>query len=157
MISVIAILAGKYAATYFIVLSELQADVLDEEFMIADIADEVAVERAEQGDAIEWPEFDESGSGFADIYPAEIWAEAKSRWTALSESEKQHLRDEALQAETEVDDVIQHGTTVKVFIQSFGLLDIVFLGLAVVTAFQIAASRKFSEADAQVQSEAPRS
>lgn len=155
VISVLAIMGGKYATVELLVNKELggseqmveqAVDRLEnEEFVVSWLADGIIEERTAQGEEITWPpgvtaeeaeQPDEESE-----YPPEIWSEAASQWDGMPPEERDAYR-------AQLADMIRQNieenfaafrTEIKRdgFSASFGPLDIVFILLAVVTAFKI--------------------
>jgi hypothetical protein len=150
VITLLSILAGKYAAVEFGIrkefgseeeilqsaLTELQKD----EVVVSYLADEIIEERQAQGDTIQWPSGvnPEEASQQSD-YPPTIWSKAASKWEGMSPEEQEEYRDqlaEQIRANVQAffSDISATG-----FLSSFGFIDLLFFGLAVATAFKIAA------------------
>jgi hypothetical protein len=141
LIAVVSIVAGKYAAIELM----LARDVADETAMavtaeqfIVENADVVVGEWEADGKTVAWP----PGMTIEDAieeshYPPEIWAEAKSRWDALgAEAQQQQIAErEALM--DEFTDAMMGEIKQAAFKESFAPLDLLFFGLAVVTAFKV--------------------
>ena len=157
VISIFAILGGKYAAVELIMNKELprQSELIEQalaklendEFVISVLADDIVAEREAHGQTIAWPRgvVPDEAEERSD-YPSDIWSEASSQWNQMSKEDRQACR-------TEIGDAIRenikegYGTfwrevSKEGFVSSFGVLDIVFIVLALVTAFKIAARGK---------------
>ncbi len=111
------------------------------------LADEVVEEFQQAGRPVKWPPGKDIESAWRQPdYPADIWAEAGSRWEAMSQPE----RDEYIASNMEMDramasnfesEVIRQG-----FLYSFSLYDILWVGLAVATAWRLGAGGQAREA-----------
>lgn len=158
VISVLSIAAGKYAAVHFVFerelgdresfVSERLPDVRSEELIISYVADEVVAEHQADGETIDWPNDVEVPEQESD-YPPEIWSDAVGRWTAMGADDQTDYR-EGIEAKARADigafyDDVRSGGQMDAFKASFGLFDIVFFLLAIVTAFKIAASGEVAE------------
>ncbi|MBN2314363.1 MAG: hypothetical protein JXM79_10565 [Sedimentisphaerales bacterium] len=85
-------------------------------------------------------------------YPQAIWSEAASKWEGTSTQEHEQYRD---QLEEHVRTSIQaffSNISSYGFLHSFGVMDLLFFGLAVATAFKIAT--KDSTTDMQTETNA---
>jgi hypothetical protein len=139
--AVLSVLVGKYAVIHLLVASPSSLEeYLDDETMIASIADEIVFEQEAQGRNVEWPEgVDPEEAYLKDDYPPAIWSEAEGRWNALSPGEREARK--SLQADA-IGAAMSSapGARGAVFLASFGLFDVLWFGLAAVTAFKIGAS-----------------
>lgn len=153
VIAVLAIVAGKYAGIQSIMPSDdeitamFMADFEREEYLISYVADEVVAEYVSQGRNVDWP----SGTipaqaAYEEDYPADVWAEAESRWVARSERERADFRS-AREAET-VASLEESMPEIRAAIAGGGLagsftpMDLIFFGLAMVTAFGVGSGAK---------------
>lgn len=144
VIALASVFGGKYVAVSMVVddaakefTRQLQLTEEDAQVMMAD----QLVRDAEQaGRALRWPE----GMTFEDAeepehYPKEIWADVQDRWGRMSESERASYSRE-MQAflkasiREDIDSIKTEG-----FVETFGLFDILWIVLAVGTAFSVAA------------------
>ena len=159
IITLVAILLGKYATIELAVNDEfgdpealIQESIaaLNEEALTSYLADEIIEELDADGKGVEWPAGvnPEIASTKAE-YPAEVWSTAEERWNALSKEDK-----EAFRASIEEDIRAGFGANFgelqaqirnQSFLQSFGLMDLVFFGLALYTAFAVGQSDTLSE------------
>lgn len=103
-----------------------------EEFALNNIAMDVQSEMEESG-----AELTES----EDEFPPEVMTRAHRRWNALSEDERQQRLDEADQMQRAGSAVATGALTVVTFLVDLGLFGFVFVGLGMVTAYKIGASR----------------
>ena len=156
-ITLLSICGGKYAlveAQVQQMLTEFRASTdeqlaagFPDEMLVSYLADEAAA--SEHGDdwreRYDWPEgIDPTTAATESEYPAELWSPAQERWDAMSGDDRA-----AFKAQTESDyrdratafandyaqQVRQEG-----FLATFGVMDLVFFGLAIVTAWGIAAA-----------------
>ncbi|TWU06663.1 hypothetical protein CA54_50600 [Symmachiella macrocystis] len=122
------------------------ADV--EELSIQQIADEIVDERNDAGQDVDWPEKQPlQGMGqqqdVSSGYPPDIWAEAEMRWEEMPIEEQQARREEAENEQDRAEDGQEEFESAHVgdiFIFSFGLLDFIWIPIAVFTAFQLGAN-----------------
>ncbi len=159
-ISVMSILAGKYWAVQIAMpdadtIVEAYAEQLDnEEFVVSYVADAVAEEFELEGKAVDWPAgVDPEQASTRAEYPPDVWTEALTRWSTLSDDGKTQFRndrEQEMRANVAAAMPELRATAAEEgFLGSFGPLDILFFGLAVVTAFKIAASGGAPEEDEQ--------
>ncbi len=107
------------------------------------LSDAVVEEFESDGRDVDWPPGMDVDSAWREAhYPADVWAEAQTRWDAMSETDRetykvavtQHLAEGMVFNEQEM---LNWG-----FMQSFTLFDILWVGLAVVTAFKLGAGQQ---------------
>tara|TARA_R110002072_G_scaffold50036_1_gene135414 strand:+ start:1543 stop:2160 length:618 start_codon:yes stop_codon:yes gene_type:complete len=132
VIAVLSVFGGKFAAIHH------QVTDVSDEFATSMFADIVAEEFMDEGRNFDWPP-----AGEDDIredeehYPAEVWAEGVSRWDSLGSDGqagyKTSLRENAMeftgQSETEM--------VMSAIKDNLDLFDLLFIGLAIATAFRI--------------------
>lgn len=156
VVSVVAICAGKYTALEMAIgkfsdsgseflVHDLREEYQDPEVMTAYIADLIIGEKMDNGEAIAWPAGVDGEMAMVEAdYPAEIWSDAAARWDAMSPAEQDAYREATVEsmaaniaafAEAFESEFARQG-----FFSSFGPMDILFFGLAVVTAFKIAST-----------------
>ncbi|NIP57093.1 MAG: hypothetical protein GWM92_03100 [Gemmatimonadetes bacterium] len=148
-ITVLAIPAGKYAGIQLSfppddeLLTMLMESAQSEEYVKSFLADEVVEERTAMGETVDWPPgVDPSMATTAAEYPEPIWAEAEARWAGMNERERANFRadvEETTRANLtaqlpEIRSAISQGA----FAGSFAAMDLVFFGLAMVTAWGVA-------------------
>ena len=111
---------------------------------ISFIADEIIEERISNGEKINVSSDVKEGLGTKeDDYPPDIWKEAKAKWDRMSDDEKQKIYNK-LNFDI---------STFDIFLESFGMLDILFFGLAIFTAYKIAAANKKENSNSDDESE----
>lgn len=148
-ISAVAILAGKYAGVQLVmpsddeILAMATAGFEEEDYVISYVADDVAAEYEAAGLPVSWPSgVDPTNASASPDYPADVWAEAEARWAELTDEQRNVFRD---QLEAEVRENIA-GNLPQIrsamagggFVGSFSPMDVIFFGLAMVTAFGVA-------------------
>jgi hypothetical protein len=149
-ITLVAIAGGKYAATHFVfekvlhaALVEHRARLENEEFLISCKADEVVGERTQAGTEVAWPAgVDPNEAAKQEDYPGDVWTEAVARWGALSPAERQQYKGELDRRYAARLDRVRPDAERNGFRRSFGILDILFLALAVGSAWKIGAGLK---------------
>ena len=108
--------------------------------MISYLADAIVQDRVSRREAIDWPAGVDPFEAVEQAdYPPDVWTEAASEWEQMSADDKAVYREELseqirINIDAWYDEVSMIG-----FAESFSLMDLIFFGLAVVTAFQIAA------------------
>ena len=111
------------------------------DFGTAVIADEIIEERLAAGEPMPEMPDDEFAEQLSDLYPAAIWNDATVRWHQLTPAE---------QAEYEVGQGIAMALqTALGALFSFGMLDIVFFGLAIFTAFKLGSAPQLGEPESE--------
>ena len=111
------------------------------------LADEVVEEFDSNGRDVDWPPGMDVDSAWREAhYPADVWAEARTRWDAMSESDREAYK--AFVTEVVVagmafneQEIVKQG-----FLQSFTPFDLLWVGLAVVAAFKLGAAQQFGTA-----------
>ncbi|MEQ9455489.1 MAG: hypothetical protein RLN76_12965 [Phycisphaeraceae bacterium] len=130
---------------------ELERLRSDTEYVVSYIADDVVTEKLMNGEALNWPsgempEFPERRSD----YPSDVWFEAQSRWTGMSAEEQDAFRQTLIANRTS-----DYEADVELFVESvreegvmamFSLMDILFYGLAIVTAYKLGSGNGAAEA-----------
>jgi hypothetical protein len=146
VISILAILGGKFVALEMVVGKELKnansglSSLIEtnEEYVISWLADEIVIKMEEQGVTVQWPggEAPETPQAEAD-YPRDVWAKAKWAWEGMSDEEKQEFKkvvhEQALKNVNEMAASYRE----EGFLASFGAIDVIFFLLAIVTAYKI--------------------
>ena len=128
----------------------------NDELVISYLADDVAVAFATEGKPVNWPEgVDPSQATTQAEYPPEVWAVAQDRWDGLSQVEREEFRGD-LEAMVTANvaaamDELRGELTQVGFMGSFGVLDLVFFGLAVVTAYKVAAGSVETQSEVQAE------
>ena len=82
-----AILLGKW-----LVVGLILSGALDDDFMVAEVAEIVLQERLEQGLTFPPSRPPEMSETYAEMYPSPVWAAARRRWDAYSPEEKAAYR-----------------------------------------------------------------
>ncbi len=149
-VALLAVLAGKYSAVE-IGIRQFEAGVAgnsaevmfnlsdDEEELISYVADGIVVEYEGAGRSVLWPLGVDPDEAYEEAdYPNEIWSEATQRWQAMSASERQTFADDINQETRDMVGEIASYMRSEGFIATFGLFDLLWFGLAMVTAWKIA-------------------
>lgn len=143
VIAVVAVVAGKagvIGADLARYLGENPPPAVTEENLISYVADEVVDDRQAAGQPVVWsPDVDPNTAWVEADYPADVWAEAETRWAALSDDEKAAYRTIAEERVAYTSEVIGQafGDALRA---SFSPFDLLWFGLAVVSAFKLGAS-----------------
>lgn len=143
-----AILAGKFIVVTIVVgtvqLAEAVADdnAMWEQTAIGDLADGIAGERMMAGEQLDWPAgMDLELAIEPEDYPPGIWDEAAGRWDETPEDERAaHIAGVRAEFDELMDSFRQEGVA-----SSIELLDYVFFGLALVTAFGLGSGGRFGD------------
>lgn len=149
VVTLVSIVAGKYAAVELSirrefgnqeeVLQSVLTDLRKDGVVVSYLADEIIVQREAQGETIQWPSgvIPEQADQPSD-YPPAIWSEATSKWDGMPTQEREQYRDQLEERiRTDVQTFFSDISTFG-FRNSFGVMDLLFFGLAVATAFKIA-------------------
>jgi hypothetical protein len=108
--------------------------------MIAYLANDIAREHQDEGREVAWPPGVPPFEAIApEEFPREVWSAAQMRWNGMSVENKKayaELRGETL--EEAVASV--QGAKIAALMGSVSLFDLLWFGLAAVTAFKIGAS-----------------
>jgi hypothetical protein len=161
-IAVITLMAAKYTTVQLLLSDDTEiteafvSGLENDELVISYLADDVAVDFASEGKQVNWPEGVDPSQATTQVeYPPEVWAVAQDRWDGLSQVEREEFRAD-LEAMVTANvaaamDELRGELTQVGFLGSFGLLDLVFFGLAVVTAYKVAASSVETQSEAQAE------
>lgn len=114
------------------------SQLISEEFVVTFLADEIAGEWENGGQTIDWPEGAEPYEGdWSGDYPDKVWEEAMASWGAMSPSDRLTLRHMILP---------QSGVglinAIELLPDTFSFFDIVWFGLAFITAYKIGANEQ---------------
>lgn len=116
---------------------------MTEETQVSYLADDVVAARAEAGNPVEWPDdVDPSQASTEAEYPVDVWSEAEKQWAGMDESARaSHL--EAVQSMSRrnfatFSSEVSGEYRLEGFKQTFGMMDLLFFGLAIFTAWGIA-------------------
>lgn len=132
-ITVLCLIAGKFAAVHFTLQdtwsNEFSLD--DEEVLISYVADGVMYQWQEEGMDVRWPAgVDPQMASKQSDYDPGVWTAAEEIWAEMLPSERHEFRQ---QIEADRSEVSEAG-----FKESFGMYDLLFFGLAMMTAFKLA-------------------
>ena len=126
--------------------------LVNPEFVIAYIADDIVFDWQAKGKTLEWPQGKESDSAwFEPDYPQEVWAEAKRRWDEMSPQEQSEYEDtvrDVLLAEWIIFlPQIQRDAVNWGFIHMFSPYDALWIVLAVGAAYKLGAGGSRNEVE----------
>ncbi len=104
------------------------------------LADEVVMEFVRDGRDLDWPPGRNIESAWHEThYPADVWAEAQTQWDAMSELDRDAYKA-SVTREIEQEMALGEQETLNWwFLQSFTIFDLLWVALAVVTAFKLGA------------------
>lgn len=107
------------------------------------VADEVVAEFESDDRDVDWPPGMDADSSWREAhYPTDVWAEAQQRWDTMSEPERVAYKAYVTRELAEGLAFDEQEMLAFGFIQSFTLFDVLWVGLAVVTAFRLGAGQK---------------
>lgn len=171
LITLLAIVGGKYATVELLIgkelgdgshiVDEIIAGLNDESFT-SSIADTLVAEKSIRGEDVNWPEgVDPSSASTEAEYPQEIWQQAAAQWADMSEDQRREFRQGAEASIRENVgaslEVLRAEIAREGFLQSFSGMDLLFFGLAVFTAYRVAASEGDETASADDEASAEES
>lgn len=145
VISLLAIVAGKYIAVEIVMHKELGgtnqeiANLMeDEEYLISWLADGIVYNLEEAGQTVTWPAGVDPDDAMAKAdYPPAVWAQAEQAWSAMTPDEKTEFKEQVRQqVDASMGEVVA-GAKKEGFMASFGLFDALFFFLAIGTAYKI--------------------
>ena len=149
VIAVLCILVGKYLSITMNdespIARQLAARLNNDEVVISSIADQIVAEQADLGETVEWPSGVDTGqaTGKNDYLPG-VWKQAQLRWDQMSAEQREtyrlHAAENIRRTAHESLSQVRDGATEEGFLSSLGGVDILFFGLAIVTAFSVAAA-----------------
>jgi len=152
VIAVAAIVGGKYLTVDLLVgreFGKVESEVatMSDEMPTTALAQAVVEEYEQAGQHVRWPEGHEAEEiEGAESYPADVWTEAESRYAALSPAEQAEMK-EAMRKEFLASMALYRDQAKSEgFRESFSGLDLLFVALAVGTAFKIASGAPGAEA-----------
>ncbi len=156
IITCLALVGGKYAAVHLAISSEVGsasqvideaiAELQNEELMISYMADGIVVERQMENKSINWPaNVDPYEANTQADYPADIWKEADAQWQAKTPTEKEEYREELAEDITTNINQAFDDVAAESFMASFGIMDLIFFGLAIFTAFKMTSGAEMVE------------
>lgn len=147
VIAVLSILGGKWAVIELLaqreigaIDEEIAALVIMDEDCIVRIADETHDAWLDAGYTINFPVgYTIETAYLEEHYPSDLWRAAAQEWDALGLNGQDEMRDE-MRGEVREEALAQLGKAKgSAFQASFSLFDIVFFGLAIITAFKVGA------------------
>ncbi len=147
IITIFAILGGKFAAVEMILSKEIKAtnqEIVqmiynDNEYIISWVADDIISELEQRGETIEWPEgVDPQNVTSKTDYPGFIWGVAEQSWNARTDEEKAEFRKAVEEQVNENIRLFASEARGEGFLESFGIIDIIFFFLAIGTAYKVA-------------------
>lgn len=132
VVAILSVAGGKYLATYLVLSKAIEEQPpMTTDNYISYLADDVILSWDESGREYSWPEgVDPEEAWVESDYPPDAWAAAEGAWNAMSEDERAEYV-----AYFETPDAMT--LTNELFTSSFGMWDLLWFGLAVVTAFKL--------------------
>ncbi len=145
VIAVLAILGGKYATGYALTqkfVASAPAPVFDDAFFQVMQATEVAEEWQDAGKTLNWPAgMDLETAEAKEHFPADVWKEAMKRWDETPAEERARIETAMEKDYAQYKATIATSVSWDAFKAMFSFWDVLFIGLALVSAFQIASSK----------------
>lgn len=142
-IAVLSIALGKFAAVHLVVddaiaeITRSETGVSDE-FAISYVADEVVLAFQQEGRAVNWPGGVEPSNPSSETeYPRDVWGEAVTAWTELTPKERADFKTELTSGMQANADTIREHAVQAGFRESFGALDLLFVFLAIGSAYKL--------------------
>ena len=115
-------------------------DLANPQIWVVWLADDVVAEFESDGRDVDWPPgMDIESAWREDHYPADVWAEAQTRWDGMSESDRDAFKASVTREIGQEMALGEQEMLNWLFLQSFTIFDILWVGLAVVTAFKLGA------------------
>jgi hypothetical protein len=139
-IAIGSVVLGKYLVITWAfsgISGELANMEVTGEDMISTVAMEIAEERKSAGQTVIWPEDIAEEAPASESFPPDIWAEASKKWNATPENEKQEQIEERNQEIAEFAAMLGDAFKGTAFRDSFAAWDLLWLGLASITAFKL--------------------
>lgn len=110
------------------------------DFVVSSIANGVIEEWNESGKTIRWPGGQEPEyAEREEHYPTEVWKEATARWEGLDDAGREQHIAELIEYSQSVTASAWNDVFWYVFKSTFGVLDIVFIGIGLLAAFKLGA------------------
>ena len=132
--ALLVVAASKYFVVHLAVaeIFEPLAAQAEQAEPIMIVADDIAAEREQAGQPVNWQTSNVGGEEIV-VIPDDLAAEAKLRWEAKSESEQtQYLESKRAERDEQLAAVRD-----EAFIGSLGPYDLLWIGLAAMTAFKV--------------------
>lgn len=139
----LSIALGKFAGVHLAVndvVDEMAAGtvVVEDELAISYVADDVVMARHAEGLAVNWPGgVEPSNPSTQAEYPRDVWAEAVRAWNELPASEREAFKAELARDMQANAELIREYAVQAGFRESFGALDVLFLFLAIGSAYKL--------------------
>ena len=111
---------------------------VSDEFAISYVADEVVLAFQQEGRALNWPGGVEPSNPSSEAeYPRDVWGEAETAWTDLTPEERADFKTELTSGMQANADTIREHAVQAGFRESFGALDLLFVFLAIGSAYKL--------------------
>ena len=145
--AVLALLVSKYVLVSIAMAGLFNGDAVEvvesrftpEQQGIMAIAGDIANEKSVAGEEIAWPEEEavHEDDDPANDYPPEIWTEAKEQWEEMSSQEQGDFLQEQEKMQAEFMAGFENELKEQLFKQSFSPFDLLWFGLAALTAYRV--------------------
>lgn len=142
-IAVLSIALGKFAAVHLVVndaIAELASGEqgVSEEFAVSYVADEVVLAYQQEGRELNWPGgVEPSNPSTQAEYPRDVWGDAVSAWSELTPEEQADFKSEISSGMQANAATIREYAVQAGFRESFGALDVLFVFLAIGSAYKL--------------------
>lgn len=109
---------------------------------VSEIADRIAQERTDQGEALKWPKgFDAASAERSWHYPKDVWQSAANEWSAKSDAEKEQAKADKIARYSEMMQGMRGAAsryvTWTAFKANMGALDVIFIVFAIAAAYKV--------------------
>jgi hypothetical protein len=139
VIAVVAIAAGKYGTVYAFtqdLVAFANRPITDEVLQVV-MATDLANEQEAAGKSLSWPQgMDADSAEKPADFPTAIWQETQDNWNKLQESDRQSMRDARDKRQADMRAKLP-AVRWNIFKKTFGAFDLLFIGLALMSAFRI--------------------
>ncbi len=120
------------------------------EYLIMQLADEIADERMQEGQALAWPDGRTLETARRSWhYPADVWSAAEARWAGMTPAEQAERKGALIEYGQRRWRKMEWYFFQQGMMASMGILDILFFGLAVAAAYRTAGGRGTGEGGEQ--------
>ncbi len=159
VLAVGAILLGKFAGVELILereVGKILAEPIGVDHQMIAIADAVVEDFETTQKPLNWPEgMTLDAANKEQDYPADVWQEAQAKWQAMDESARSAHREEVSTLRVASLKQFRDAMRYKSFRESFGPIDLLWLGLAIATAWKVGSAAATGGAGSEGATEIP--
>jgi len=142
--ALLVILGSKYYVAHMHVenaLGPLRADAAQSD-PVKEVAGDIVVEREQAGQAVNWPKLPADAELNEDViveieFPADVLEEARARWDSMPDADRTQYQESRRAERVEKLEEFRSVFREEAFKRSFGPFDLLWFGLAMMTAFKI--------------------